>query len=49
MFNAGVHFGWPSPSLPKLMSTEYVFHISSQEASYITIVGKDFKDTKNIG
>lgn len=40
MFNAGVHFGWPSPSLPKLMSSEYVFNITSEEASYITIIGK---------
>ncbi|XP_072379115.1 facilitated trehalose transporter Tret1-like [Diabrotica undecimpunctata] len=39
MLNAGIHFGWPSPSLPKIMSDEYKFNISSEEASYITIIG----------
>lgn len=46
MFNAGVHFGWPSPSLPKLMSHEYVFNISPEEASYITIIGEFRKKLK---
>lgn len=40
MVNAGIHFGWPSPSIPKILSEEYVFSVSSEEASYITIIGK---------
>ncbi|XP_056633771.1 facilitated trehalose transporter Tret1-like [Diorhabda sublineata] len=39
MVNAGIHFAWPSPSLPKIMSDEYKFEITSEEASYITIIG----------
>ncbi|CAG9859143.1 unnamed protein product [Phyllotreta striolata] len=39
MVNAGIHFGWPSPSVPKILSSEYKFNITSSEASYITIIG----------
>ncbi|KAJ3651072.1 hypothetical protein Zmor_017133 [Zophobas morio] len=39
MFCAGIHFAWPSPSLPRLLSEEYPFNITTEEASYITIIG----------
>ncbi|KAJ8982610.1 hypothetical protein NQ317_005082 [Molorchus minor] len=39
IFNSGIHFGWPSPSVPKILSEEYVFNVTVEEASYITIIG----------
>lgn len=39
MFNSGLHFGWPSPSIPKILSDEYALNITGEEASYITIIG----------
>lgn len=42
MFTSGIHFGWPSPSVPELLSPEYPFDISKEEASYITL-------TANVG
>lgn len=38
VFTAGFHFGWPSPSLTKLMSDEYPFDVSEDEASTITVI-----------
>ncbi|RZC32123.1 facilitated trehalose transporter Tret1-like [Asbolus verrucosus] len=39
MFCSGIHFGWPSPSLPRIFSDEYPFNVTAEEASYITIIG----------
>ncbi|KAJ3651073.1 hypothetical protein Zmor_017134 [Zophobas morio] len=39
VFITGFHTGWPAPSLPKLLSDEYPFDVSNEEASYVTIVG----------
>lgn len=33
-----MHYGWPSPSLPILLSGNYTFHISSQEGSWIAVI-----------
>lgn len=42
MFTSGIHFGWPSPSVPELLSPDYPFDISKEDASYITL-------TANVG
>ncbi|XP_063926781.1 facilitated trehalose transporter Tret1-2 homolog [Zophobas morio] len=39
VFTTGLHTGWPAPSLPKLLSDEYPYDISNDEASYVTIIG----------
>ena len=39
VFTAGLHTGWPAPSLPKLLSNEYPFDVTNEEASYIVIIG----------
>ncbi|KAJ3651074.1 hypothetical protein Zmor_017135 [Zophobas morio] len=39
VFTTGLHTGWPAPSLPKLLSDEYPFDVTNEEASYITIIG----------
>lgn len=36
---AGCHGGWPGPSLRKILSDEYPFDVTSEEASYIAIIG----------
>lgn len=33
-----MHYGWPSPSLPILLNGNYTFRISSDEASYLTVM-----------
>jgi hypothetical protein len=35
----GLHSGWPAPSLPKLLSDEFPYDVTNEEASYITIIG----------
>lgn len=35
---AGLHFGWPSPSIPKLLDKDLQFEVSSDEISYITAI-----------
>ncbi|XP_018565815.1 facilitated trehalose transporter Tret1-2 homolog [Anoplophora glabripennis] len=37
LFTAGIHVGWPAPSLKIILSTEYPFRISEDEGSYIVI------------
>ncbi|XP_019881405.2 facilitated trehalose transporter Tret1-like isoform X2 [Aethina tumida] len=39
VFVAGCHGGWPGPSLRKILSDEYPFDVTSEEASYIAIIG----------
>lgn len=34
-----IHFGWPTASIPKLLSEEYPFNLTREEVSYITIMG----------
>jgi MFS family permease len=36
MFTSGIHYGWPSPFLPKLLSEDHPLNMNSEEASYIT-------------
>ncbi|GLV39716.1 nebulosa [Carabus blaptoides fortunei] len=38
-FAVGTNFAWPSPSVPKIMSDEFPLNITSDEGSYITIIG----------
>lgn len=38
-FAVGTNFAWPSPSIPKIISDEFPLNITSEEASYITIIG----------
>lgn len=33
-----MHFGWPSPFIPVLLNGNYYFTLSSEEASYLTVV-----------
>jgi sugar porter (SP) family MFS transporter len=39
IFTMGLHSGWPAPSLPKLLSDEFPYDVTNEEASYITIIG----------
>ncbi|KAJ8939502.1 hypothetical protein NQ314_011117 [Rhamnusium bicolor] len=38
LFTAGIHLGWPAPSLRKITSAEYPFEVTSDEGSYIAII-----------
>jgi MFS family permease len=38
MFTSGIHYGWPTPSLPRLLSNDHPLNMTSDEASYITTV-----------
>ncbi|KAJ8916558.1 hypothetical protein NQ315_000201 [Exocentrus adspersus] len=37
-FTAGIHLGWPGPSLRKILSPEYPHDVTSDEASYVAII-----------
>lgn len=39
VFTTGIHIGWASPSLRKILSDEYPFEVTEEEASYIAIIG----------
>ncbi|VEN63134.1 unnamed protein product [Callosobruchus maculatus] len=36
-FTAGINYGWPLPSLKRLMSDEFPLEVTEEDASYITI------------
>lgn len=38
LFIDGIHYAWPSPSVPILLSDEYPFDITKEDASYITLI-----------
>lgn len=38
LFISGVHFGWPSSAIPQLLSDEYPFDITREDASYIILL-----------
>ncbi|KAJ3651070.1 hypothetical protein Zmor_017131 [Zophobas morio] len=35
-FSGGIHFGWPSPSIPKLLSDDFPIKVTPEDASFIT-------------
>ncbi|KAF2880847.1 hypothetical protein ILUMI_25336 [Ignelater luminosus] len=35
---AGLHFGWPSPSIPKLLEKDLKFEVNSEEISYVVMI-----------
>lgn len=35
---AGLHFGWPSPSIPKLLERELKFRVNAEEISYVVMI-----------
>lgn len=37
--SAGLHFGWPSPAIPKLLNQELEFQVTEDDASYIVMIG----------
>nr|CAI5862708.1 unnamed protein product [Callosobruchus analis] len=36
-FTAGINYGWPLPSLKRLMSDEFPLEVTEEDASYVTI------------
>nr|CAH7712265.1 unnamed protein product [Callosobruchus chinensis] len=42
IFTAGINYGWPLPSLKRLMSDEFPLEVTEEDASYVTI-------TNNVG
>lgn len=38
-FACGTHFAWPSPSIPIIISDDFPVNITSEEASYIPVIG----------
>nr|XP_022904469.1 facilitated trehalose transporter Tret1-like [Onthophagus taurus] len=38
LLTSAMHYGWPSPSLPKLLANEHHFQISDEQGSWIAVI-----------